>query len=110
VGNLIITIIVFGAFFRAAREYSKNGVAWGLIGVAAYFIPQYVVLFAVGAIVYATSDPTSSGSEFTIPLLAGFAAGVLCVIWTYNKLMERAIDEQAALAAKASAVPTTPVS
>ena len=35
-GNLIIAAILFGAFYRAAGEYNKNGFAWGFIGLAAF--------------------------------------------------------------------------
>src|SRR5580693_5388077 len=101
--NIIIGCFVFAAFFRAAREYGKNGVGWGLIGLVAFFVPYFafpilaVILMAVAGVGKATV------MGFSISGLVGFGIALATVIWTYNKLMERAIDAQAALDAQASA-------
>lgn len=98
IGNGIIACIVFSAFFRAAQEYNKNGLAWGAIGVFSFFIP-YLVIPIVAAILLTSSGAGSSAGAglFSISAIAGFGIAVAVVIWVYNKLMERAIDEQAAL-------------
>jgi hypothetical protein len=101
--NIIIGCFVFAAFFRAAREYGKNAVAWGLIGLVAFFVPYFAFpIFAVMLIASAgLRNATSIG--FSVSGLVGFGVALATVIWTYNKLMERAIDAQAALDAQASA-------
>ncbi len=93
----IIAFIVGGAFVRAGYEYGKNGLAWGAIGLAAVFVPCLAVPFLVSLVL------TLSGASrdvalrsFSLTGLIGIAAGVGAAVWTYNKLMDRAIDAQAA--------------
>jgi hypothetical protein len=96
-GSGIIAFIVGGAFVRAGYEYGKNGLVWGAIGLAAFFVPSLVVPILVMAVLSLSgaSRGVASGS-FSLTSLLGFAAGVGAAIWTYNKLMDRAIDAQAA--------------
>jgi hypothetical protein len=104
-GDLIIAAILFGAFYRAAGEYNKNGFAWGFIGLAAFFVPNYVFTLVI-VILMATvgARNTSIGGWLPLSALLGFVASVTIVVWTYNKLMDRAINEQAARDAQASAL------
>jgi hypothetical protein len=94
--NIIIGIIVFAAFARAAREYNKSAFAWGAIGLAAFFIPQFAIAFLVGMFFFA-------GRGASLLLLGDFIASAMIAAWTYNKLMNLAIDEMAARDAAASA-------
>jgi hypothetical protein len=96
-GDAIIAFIVGGAFVRAGYEYGKNGLSWGAIGLASFFVPCLVIPILVSLLL------TLSGASRNIALgslsmtsLLGFAAGVGAAVWTYNKLMDRAIDAQAA--------------
>ena len=97
-GDFIIGFIVFSAFARAAREYSKSMLLWGVIGVASFFVPQYSIAF------FGTALLQSAGASASIPLVlvATFVASVVMVIFAYNKLMSRAIQEMASLDAAAS--------
>ena len=108
-GNLIIAAILFGAFYRAAGEYNKNGFAWGLIGLAAFFVPYYVFTLVI-VILLATvgAGNASIGGWFPLSALLGFVASVAIVVWTYNKLMDMAINEQAARDAQTSALAGPP--
>jgi hypothetical protein len=108
-GNLIIAAILFGAFYRAAREYNKNGFAWGFIGLAAFFAPNYVFTLVI-VILLATlgSGNASIGGWFPLSALLGFVASVAIVVWTYNKLMDMAIKELAARDAQDSATAGPP--
>jgi hypothetical protein len=93
--NGIIVFFVFGAFFRAAKEYQQNGFAWGGIGLLAFYIPSFVVPF-VGVMLltlFGADVRTAAGSLSLIGIL-GFVAGVASVIMVYNKLMDRAIAAQ----------------
>jgi hypothetical protein len=78
---------VFAAFFRAARECAKSGLAWGLIGLASFFIPYFAIPIFV-AILIAIAGV--GGAASVMSGLIGFAAAVATVIWVYNKLMDRA--------------------
>jgi len=103
-GNLIIAAILFGAFYRAAGEYNKNGFAWGLIGLAAFFVPNYVFALVIVILVSTVGAGNASiGGWFSLSALLGFLASVAIVVWAYNKLMDVAINEQAAKDAQASA-------
>jgi hypothetical protein len=96
-GDVIIAFIVGGAFLRAGREYGNNGVAWGAIGLVSFFAPMFVIPFLVSFILALSgaSRDIALGS-FSLTGLLGFAAGIGAAVWTYNKLMERAIEAQAA--------------
>jgi hypothetical protein len=103
-GNAIIIFFVFGAYFRAAREYGKNGFAWGGIGLLAYYLPSFAIP-AVAVLIlgmFHVGDSVAIGS-LSIAGLAGIAGSIAAVVVVYNKLMERAIDQQAALDARTSA-------
>jgi len=103
-GNAIIAFIVFGAFMRAGREYGKSGVGWGAIGVASFFVPSLVIpLLVTLALTLGGANRDAAMGSFTLTGLLGFAGGVMTTIWSYNKLMERAIDAQAAKDAQAAA-------
>jgi hypothetical protein len=96
-GNAIIAFIVGGAFVRAGYEYGKNGLAWGAIGLAAFFVPSLLIpiLVSLGLTLTGANRNIALGS-ISLTGLLGFAAGVCAAIWTYNKLMHRAIEAQAA--------------
>jgi hypothetical protein len=96
IADSIIACFVFVAFFRAAGEYQKNGVAWGFIGLASFFVPNFVIPFAVAVALSLAGAGRAVLMGFTVAGLAGFVAGLVTVVWVYNKLMERAIEEQAA--------------
>jgi hypothetical protein len=95
--NGIIAFIVGGAFVRAGQEYGNNGLAWGAIGLASFFLPSLVlpilVLFVLNL---SGARPNIASGSFSLISLLGFAAGVGATVWTYNKLMDRAINVQAA--------------
>jgi hypothetical protein len=97
-GSYIIGFIVFVAFARAAREYQKSVVAWGLIGVAAFFVSQFAIGF-LGAIILRMAGATSA---LSLLLIGDFVASVVITGWTYKKLMDGAIREMAARDAAAS--------
>jgi hypothetical protein len=101
--NIIIFIVVFGAFFRAAREYGKNGFAWGFIGVAAFFVPDFLIPIVVAMILvlFGVGGEVAVGS-IAITGLVGFVAAIGIVVMVYNKLMDRAIAQQAAIDARSS--------
>jgi hypothetical protein len=110
--NSIIAFIVGGAFVRAGHEYGKNGLAWGAIGLAAFFGPSLLIPFLVTFILtLAGASPKLALGSFTLTGLLGFATGLAATVWTYNKLMERAIDAQAAKDTRdlAAAAAQTPV-
>jgi len=37
IGDIIIACFVCSAFFRAAKEYGKNGLAWAFVGLALFY-------------------------------------------------------------------------
>jgi hypothetical protein len=90
--SLIIGVIVFGAFARAAGDYSKNAFLWGLTGLAAFFIPQYLIS-VLGTFILISAGAPGALSLF---LIADFVLSVIITAWVYNKLMDRAIREMAA--------------
>jgi hypothetical protein len=94
-GNAIIAFIVGGAFVRAGYEYGKNGLAWGAIGLASFFGPSVVIPILVSVVVTLSgaSRDIAFGS-FNLTGLLGFAAGVGATVWTYSRLMDRAIEAQ----------------
>ena len=96
----IIGFIVFAAFARAAREYKKSALAWGVIGLASFFIPQFSIAFLGTAFLSWVDAPRAS----IFVLVADFAGSAVIAAWAYNKLMDRAIEEMAALDAAASAI------
>ena len=97
IGNFIIAFIVFGAFFRAAKEYNQSGFTWGAIGVTSYFVPNWIILFGV-----ALAAGPGNGGVLSLASIAGFVLSIVFVVWMYNKLMDRAIEAQAALDAQVS--------
>jgi hypothetical protein len=98
IGNAIIAFFVFGAFFRAAQQYNKNGVEWGAIGLASFFIPNFLIPFLAAILLTSIgAGRVDVAGWLSISAFIGFGAGVAIVIWVYNKLMERAIDGQAVL-------------
>jgi len=99
IGNFIIAFIVFGAFFRAAKEYNHSGFQWGAIGVASYFVPNWIILFVV-----TIAAGPGNGGVLSLASLAGFVLSIVFVVWMYNKLMDRAIEAQAALDSQVSAL------
>jgi hypothetical protein len=111
-GNAIIAFIVFGAFMRAGQEYGKNGAAWGAIGVASFFVPSFIIPILVTLVLtLGGASRDAAVGAFTLTGLLGFAGGVLTAIWSYNKLMDRAIDAQAAKdAQEAAAAAEKPIS
>jgi hypothetical protein len=98
--NFIIGFFVFAAFFRAAREYGKNGVAWGLIGLVSFFTVLFTATFFVATLLTLVG---AGNASLLISGLIGFVAAVATAMWVCNKLMERAIDKQAAIDSQASA-------
>jgi Na+/melibiose symporter-like transporter len=95
--NGIIAFIVGGAFIRAGQEYGKNGWVWGAIGLASFFVPSLVVPILVLLVLRLSgANRDIAFGSFNLTGLLGFAVGVGATVWTYNKLMERAIDAQAA--------------
>ena len=90
-GEIFIIAAIFGAFFRAAREYGANGFLWGGVGLASFYGTFFLVSVAVGLAFGAVSV---LGMMALAPV-AGFVAGVAAVIFAYNKLMDRAIQAQA---------------
>ena len=96
-GNAIIAFIVGGAFLRAASEYNKDGLAWGAIGLASFFCPAWIVaLLSPLVLALAGADRGVGLGPLTVGSLVSFAAGAAVTVWSYNKLMEKAIEEQAA--------------
>ena len=95
----IIGLIVFTAFARAAREYKKSALGWGAIGLASFFIPQYSIAFLGTAFLRSVAG---LGASFLL-FVADLAASAIIAAWVYNKLMDRAIQQLAALDAAASA-------
>lgn len=95
--NCIVTLIIGGAFVRAGREYGRNGLAWGAIGLASFFVPSLAIPILLSFILtLAGASRDIALGSFNLTGLLGFATGVDATVWTYNKLMERAIDAQAA--------------
>lgn len=99
IGNLIIAFIVFGAFFRAAKEYNQSGIKWGGIGVASFFVPNWIILFVV-----TLAAGPANGGVLSLASLSGLVLSIVFVVWVYNKLMDRAIEAQAAYDAQVSAL------
>lgn len=96
-GNAIISVIVGGAFLRAASEYNKSGLAWGAIGLASFFGPSWIMALLVPLVLALAGVDRGAGlGPLTVGSLVSFAAGAAVTVWSYNKLMERAIEEQAA--------------
>jgi hypothetical protein len=107
--NGIIAFIVGGAFVRAGQEYGKNGLAWGAIGLVSFFGPSLAVPFLVLLVLRLSgANRDVALGSFNLTGLLGFAAGVGAAVWTYNKLMDRAIDAQAAKDAQDLATTQTP--
>jgi hypothetical protein len=95
--NGIIAFIVGGAFVRAGQEYGKTGLAWGAIGLASFFVPSLIVpILVLFVLKLSGASPNIASGSFSLTSLLGFAAGVGATVWTYNKLMDRAINAQAA--------------
>jgi hypothetical protein len=104
-GDIIIGTIIFVAFFRAAGEYKKNGWAWGGIGIASFFIPSLILPFLVTIVLTAAGAGKGPGqAAFSLAGLISFGLSLLTVVWTYNKLMELAIEAQAVRDAQAFAL------
>jgi hypothetical protein len=96
IGNFIIAFIVGGAFVRAGREYGKNGLAWGAMGLASFFVPYFAIPFLVSfVLILSGASRNIALGSLSLTGLLGFAAGVGATVWTYNTLMDRAIDAQA---------------
>ena len=98
--NYIIGLIVFAAFARAAREYEKSVLAWGAIGLASFFIPQFSIAFLGTAFLRVVNAPRAS----LFLLVADLVASAAIAAWAYNKLMDRAMQEMAARDGAASAI------
>lgn len=76
-GNGIIAFIVGGAFVRAGYEYGKNGLAWGVIGLAAFFVPSLAIPILVTLLLTLSgASPNTASGAFGLAGLLGLAAGV----------------------------------
>lgn len=103
IGDIIIACFICAAYFRAAKEYGKNGLAWALVGLASFFIPYFAIPICAAILLVLVGAGHAAVMGVSIAGLVGFVAAVATVVWVYNKLMERAIDAQAALDSQASA-------
>jgi hypothetical protein len=81
--NCIITFIIGGAFVRAGQEYGRNGLAWGAIGLASFFIPSLAIPILISFILtLAGASRDIALGSFNLTGLLGFATGVGATVWT----------------------------
>jgi len=97
VSKFIIAVIV--SEHLRSENTVRAGFKWGAIGVASYFVPNWIVLFVV-----TIAAGPGNGGVLSLASLAGFVLSIVFVVWMYNKLMDRAIEAQAALDAQVSAL------
>ena len=78
-------------FYRLARIYQQNGIAWGIVGVLAFLVGEatWLLLFGwfLGRLLYSIID--SIDVLAYVYLIGAFAAGSLVAVWARNRLVRQ---------------------
>jgi hypothetical protein len=94
--EIIIMIMVVRMFANTAKDKKLNGILWGFIGAASFYVPVIInSIFILPELVYAGIIPANSELQlkFTF-ILINIIVGALCCTLAYQILKRQKSNDQ----------------
>ena len=92
---LIIAVFVFAHFYKGARRAGRNGMSWGLAGLASFYVPVLLAMELADCPI-SESLNLSLGFSLAVQLFAGIPLGITCAIVVYGTCLRRAVHAPSA--------------